>query len=300
MATDIHRELGEGLCSASPARLSFTRKAFQMLPKLDKPQILDVGCGQGGPTLELARLSGGQVTGLDIDRSALDELAMTAEAEGLSDRVQVVRCSMREIDFPDGSFDIIWAEGSMHLLGFARALRDWQRFIKPRGFLVAHEMAWLRPDPPQEIRSHWQAANPGIRTVPEYIEQVTARGYDLIGHFTLPEDFWWVDYYAPLEARIRELAARYALDRSIQRVLDREQGEVDLYKRHSRWYGSAFLVMQRSNSQVKRAATHAVTTPYSREKARRPAGVWGRQPPGAFSLEEPPACGRGSSLGLWM
>ena len=26
----------------------FTRKAFEMLPKLDRPFILDVGCGSGG------------------------------------------------------------------------------------------------------------------------------------------------------------------------------------------------------------------------------------------------------------
>ena len=36
-------------------RLSkFTAKAFQMLPKLDRPRILDVGCGSGVPTLKLA------------------------------------------------------------------------------------------------------------------------------------------------------------------------------------------------------------------------------------------------------
>jgi len=39
-------------------RLSkYTRKAFHILPKLDKPRILDIGCGSGVPTMELARLS---------------------------------------------------------------------------------------------------------------------------------------------------------------------------------------------------------------------------------------------------
>jgi len=39
--------------------IKYTRKAFHMLPKLDKPCILDVGCGSGIPTMELARLSNG-------------------------------------------------------------------------------------------------------------------------------------------------------------------------------------------------------------------------------------------------
>jgi len=36
--------------------IKYTRKAFHMLPRLDKPRVLDVGCGSGIPTMELARV----------------------------------------------------------------------------------------------------------------------------------------------------------------------------------------------------------------------------------------------------
>ena len=172
METDILSELHAELGRGSPARLGFTRKAFQLLPELDNPRILDLGCGQGGPTLELARLSGGQVTALDIDQAAIDKLARRAGEEGLSNRVQAVRGSMSDLAFSWESFDVIWSEGSMWVLGFERALAEWQRFIRPHGFLVVHEMAWLRPDPPSEIRNCWQLVYPGIRTASEYVEQV--------------------------------------------------------------------------------------------------------------------------------
>jgi len=61
MTTNIRAELHEDLAGSSSIRLRFTRKAFHMLPRLDRPRILDIGCGQGEPTLELAKLSGGQV-----------------------------------------------------------------------------------------------------------------------------------------------------------------------------------------------------------------------------------------------
>lgn len=52
----------------------YSIKAYQTLPKLVKPRVLDIGCGKGIPNIELAKLSDWQITGLDIDQSLLDEL----------------------------------------------------------------------------------------------------------------------------------------------------------------------------------------------------------------------------------
>ena len=81
MRTDLRQQIYAGLGEAGFAGLDFTRKAFGMLPKLDRPHILDIGCGQGRATLELARLSGGQVVGLDIDRTALAVLSRRIEEQ---------------------------------------------------------------------------------------------------------------------------------------------------------------------------------------------------------------------------
>ncbi len=249
MDTEILHEIHQGLEAARSAGLHYTQRAFQMLPELHNPRILDVGCGPGAVTLELARLSGGQVFGLDIDRTALQLLFGGIEAEGLADQVQVVCGSMFEIGFRDGSFDVVWAEGSLHFMGLEKALGAWRRLIKPGGSLVVHEMAWLRPDPPQAIVDRWQPMFAGISTVAGYAKRLPACGYRLTGHFSLPEDFWWVNYYAPLQERIRALRDRAAGDRAIQRILEKEQREVDLFQAHARWYGSAFLVMQRSSDE---------------------------------------------------
>ena len=48
---------------------TFTRQAFQRLPKLNRPRILDIGCGTGVPALELASLSDGEIFGIDIDEA---------------------------------------------------------------------------------------------------------------------------------------------------------------------------------------------------------------------------------------
>jgi ubiquinone/menaquinone biosynthesis C-methylase UbiE len=245
MSRDIVAEIHEGLLRAGPTRLKFTRTAFHMIPKLHRPRILDVGCGEGGPTVELAKLSNGEVIGLDIHQPSLDRLAIRIEEARLSDRVHVVKGSMLKMDFPDESFDIIWSEGSIHIIGFERGLDEWRRFIKPKGFLVVHEGTWPRPEPPQELCEHWQGRYRGIGTASEYIDAISSRGYKLVGHFTLPENVWWVEYFSPLKERIRALREKYMEDCEALAVLDREEREVDMFKKYPGWYGSAFFVMQK-------------------------------------------------------
>jgi SAM-dependent methyltransferase len=245
MTDDIYSEMYRGLPIWGPGRDRFTERAFRMLPVMERPRILDAGCGDGGPTIALARLSGGEVTGMDHDMRHLETLSSRAKEAGLAPRVAAVQGSILEMPFLDGAFDVIWAEGSIHIVGFERGLLEWRRYLRSPGFLVVHDMTWLRPDPPREIVDRWIGSFPDVNTIAGYIELIPSCGYEVIGEFALPEDFWWNDYYGPLEQRIGELRSKYEDDAEALRVLSSEQGDVDLYKKHQKWYGSGFLVMER-------------------------------------------------------
>jgi len=202
----------------------YTRKAFQMLPKLEKPRILDIGCGSGVPTIELARLSDGEIIGIDTDESLLEKLGGKIQKEGFSDRVKTVKCSLFEIDFPDESFDIVWAEGSISLIGFERGLREWKRLLKTNGFLVVHD---------------------DIKNMPDKLKKIPNCGYELINHFSLPEDAWWTKYYKPLEIQIKELHITYKNDPEALKILKNYQNEIDTVKKNPKGYGSVFYIMQK-------------------------------------------------------
>jgi len=243
---DLIAELKKGLPTEGPKRLAYTQRAFGFLPALEKPRILDVGCGNGVSTLELARLTQGNIVGLDTNKSSLNELDIKAREAGLSQRIKTVNRSMSDMDFPDESFDVIWAEGSIFFVGFEKGLNEWQRFLKPDGFIVVHEMAWLRPHPPDEISDYWRKMYPGICTVQECLHIISRCGYDLIGHFALPEDAWWELYYGPLEERVLELGDIYQDDPGKTATLDSELQEIELYKKYNKWYGSAFFIMRKT------------------------------------------------------
>jgi ubiquinone/menaquinone biosynthesis C-methylase UbiE len=245
MTAEIYREIRESVRVRDPMRLLYSRRAYQAIPEINEPRILDIGCGRGEVTLELARMSKGEIIGLDVDQASLDELMKSADEIGLSDNISVINCSMSEMDFPEESFDILWSEGSIFVIGFEKGLKAWRRFIKPGGFLVVHEMTWLEQNPPPEIRDHWLKNYAGIRMDSENVELVADCRYELIDHFPLPEEVWWHDYYGPLEERLRILREKYKTDQVASKILEKEQHEVDLYKKYSTWYGSAFYIIRK-------------------------------------------------------
>lgn len=245
MSNDIIQIQYEEMAPITLERKKYIAKAFGILPAMDKPSILDVGCGCGGPTLELARLSRGKVIGLDINQVYLDRLREESRKAGLSEKVCAVRMSMFEIVFPDESFDVVWAEGSIYPIGFVRGLKEWRRLIKPGRFLVIHEMVWLRPEPPREIFDYWKTRYPEIDTVEQNLKTASTCGYRVLGHFPLPEEFWWGEYYERLEKKIEERKCLPGSNATELETLESAQHETFLYKRHASWYGSSYFILQK-------------------------------------------------------
>lgn len=166
--------------------LEHSRQAYRLLLPLDRPRILDIGCGRGQQTVELARLSGGRVTGIDIDAGALDALRRRIHRQGLDEQIEVVHVSLFDNQFDAASFDLLWEEGVLHMLDAARSFAACARLVRPGGHLVMHEtVAWFD----------------GARA------KLEAAGFEVVDQHMLPADFWWTDYGAPLEARIQAFRA---------------------------------------------------------------------------------------------
>ena len=194
-----------------------------MLPELDKPRILDIGCGSGVPTMELARLGQGEVIGIDINEPALVKLNRKIKEAGFSNRVQTVNCSILDVVFPDESFDIIWSEGSIFVIGFERGIREWKCFLKPNGFMVIHD----------------EKGN-----VEEKLKQISKCGYKLLGYFILSEDTWRTEYFAPLEKLVARSQTTYTDDPQKLEELNQARKELEMFKNTPERNNSVYFVIQ--------------------------------------------------------
>jgi ubiquinone/menaquinone biosynthesis C-methylase UbiE len=242
---DLFLKIHKDMPRQGSGRNKYTQKAYEMIPLIKQPKILDIGCGPGMQTIKLAKLSNGEIVGIDIFQQYLDQLQKSIEKENLANRVKAVNQSMFEIQYPEEFFDIIWAEGSIFIIGFEKGLTEWKKYIRSNGYLAVHEMTWLKENPPIEICEYWKRVYPDITTIKNNLETIEKCGYKIIGYFPLPEDAWWDFYYEPLEKRLKDMRIKFKGNSKVMEMIQEEQLEIDLFRKYNSWYGSVFYVMQK-------------------------------------------------------
>jgi SAM-dependent methyltransferase len=128
---DYYEELWERL----PAELEppdYARRLAFLLAEVRRgDRALDLGCGDGRFTAELAR-AGAAVVGVEVAQSAVDRAR--AREPDLDFQLAPVD---GPLGFEDGSFDLVWAsEVIEHIADTARWLSEVRRVLAPGGRLL--------------------------------------------------------------------------------------------------------------------------------------------------------------------
>lgn len=126
--------------------------AGYLLPLLEREmRLLDVGCGPGSITADLAsRLTGGHVTGVDASAEIIDQ---ARGQYGDQDNLTFAQADVYGLEFADGTFDVVHAHQVLqHLSDPVRALVEMRRVLRPGGILAVRDcdysgFTWAPSDP---------------------------------------------------------------------------------------------------------------------------------------------------------
>lgn len=248
MSTDPFLQLHRDLPREGPGHLDATARALFAIPEVPhRPRILDLGCGPGAQTLDLARLlPDARITAVDLHQPYLDQLAQSALEAGFADRVTTVLGDLRDPPH-DELVDVIWAEGSAYVLGFEAALTSWPALLRRGGAIALTDLVQLEAPLPPRAAARWGAEYADLQTVETRCAQVARASLVLHDAFVLDAEAAWRPYYDPLRARIDAL--RPGADAALTKVLDEEQDEIDTFWAHPHAVGYAFFVMGRPDDE---------------------------------------------------
>jgi SAM-dependent methyltransferase len=141
-------------------------------------RALDVGCGPGALTAELARrLGSNEVCAVEPSRS------FAAAARERLPGVQVREAGAERIPFPDGAFDVALAQLSVHFMTDpVTGLREMARVTRPGGMVAA--CVWDHAGGRSPVALLWQAARDLDASAPDESGLNGAREGHLASLFT--------------------------------------------------------------------------------------------------------------------
>ena len=244
---EIFFEVFESLPRQGPGNRACAERALDLCRDLPRsPAVLDLGCGVGGQTLHLAELIGsGSIVAIDSHAPSIERLRAVAAARGLAQRIDAIVGDMASPQQPRGSFDLIWSEVALYNLGLRNALRICHDLLRPGGYLAFTDAVWRKDNPPPAIKASFEIEYPTMGRLEDDLAAIRDGGFDLAGHFTLPDEAWWEDFYTPMEARIAELRDRYSGDVAASTVLEQIAEEPRMHRLHCDFYAYEFFVARR-------------------------------------------------------
>jgi cyclopropane fatty-acyl-phospholipid synthase-like methyltransferase len=194
-------------------------KAFSIIPQIENPKILDIGCGTGVPTLWIADKYSGTITAIDTDKSSLDWLQNKINDENLVDKVTTFNTSFFDFKSNPEYFDIIIAEGFLNIVGFERGFLKVLKILKRNRHFIIHD----------EFKDHEKK-----------FDFIQDNGCKIIDILYLDENVWWNDYYRQLESEIS------AIDSDQTKVLfTSDLKEIENYKLDSSPFRSIYYIIEK-------------------------------------------------------
>ena len=115
--------------------------AAYLVPELKPGQeLLDVGCGPGTITADLAGLvAPGRVTAVDSSAEVVAQAERTAAEAGV-EGIVFATADIHDLPYPDDSFDVVHAHQVLqHVADPVRALREMRRVCRPGGVVAVRD-----------------------------------------------------------------------------------------------------------------------------------------------------------------
>jgi len=133
-------------------------------------QVLDLGCGIGGPGRFLADRFGCSVLGVDLLPLRVElagALAVLTNAHGVSYHV----ADATDLDLPDESFHQVWMlDVSMHIRDKRALFAEIARVLRPGRLMVMHEQAGPLPPAMRPLMRSAPYVAPGLPQLLRYVE----------------------------------------------------------------------------------------------------------------------------------
>ena len=108
---------------------------------LNGANVLDIGCGLGGPSRMLADDYNSSVTGIDMSHEFIRTAQKLSELVGLDDKTVFIQGDALDLPFEDESFDVVWTQHvQMNIGEKEKFYSEIDRVLSRRGLFIYYDI----------------------------------------------------------------------------------------------------------------------------------------------------------------
>ena len=120
--------------------ISWRKRVREKVAQIKAGTIRDVATGTGDLAIELSKIEGAHITGVDISQGMLSVGEKKIKELGLSERISMQLADSENLPFADGSFDAVTVSfGVRNFENLQKGLSELRRVLRPGGRLVILE-----------------------------------------------------------------------------------------------------------------------------------------------------------------
>lgn len=128
---------GESFQASLARHERFLARALGLKPGM---VVADLGCGVGGPLLEIARFSGAKIVGVNSNGYQIEHARRYTQEADMSQLAEFLHCDFLDVDAPDESFDAIYSiEATCCAPDKVSIYSETFRLLKPGAHFGAYE-----------------------------------------------------------------------------------------------------------------------------------------------------------------
>jgi len=161
-------------------------------------ELLDIGCGLGGPGRFLADRFGCTVVGTDLLEKRIAIAKALTQKTGLDERISYRQADATDLPFRAGIFAQVWMlDVSMHVRDKRALFGEIARVLKPGGLLVMHEQLGPLPEAMRPVTRQAPYIAPTLPQLIRYVDEFGLRA--LSWRDTTPRV---LDYFHTIRTRL--------------------------------------------------------------------------------------------------
>jgi ubiquinone/menaquinone biosynthesis C-methylase UbiE len=127
-----------------------------------KSTILEIGCNTGYSSIEIKRLTGANVYGIDTIKRSIKLARQNAERTGLKIKFSIADAT--KLKFKDESFDVVFCSNvTSFIKNKELAITNYKRVLKQYGFLAAVPIYYIRKPPVSLLKKVSKELNAQIK-----------------------------------------------------------------------------------------------------------------------------------------